>query len=107
MKYFKQKNTSKHDKKHIASTVLVLSFYLCIFKKRFYLFLERGEGREKGRETSIWERDMDWLPLTRPLLGTWPISQTCALTGNRTCNHLVHRLAFNLLSHPSRQRNRY
>ena len=23
-----------------------------------------------------------WLPLTRPLLGTWPATQACALTGN-------------------------
>ena len=34
-----------------------------------YLFLERGEGREKGRETLI-----GWLPLVH------------ALTGDRTCN---------------------
>ena len=27
-----------------------LKFFL-LFKKRFYLFLERGEGREKGRES--------------------------------------------------------
>ena len=33
-------------------------------KKKFYLFLERGEGRE-GNITV-------WLPLVRPLLGTWP-----------------------------------
>ena len=47
-----------------------------IFKKDFiYLFLERGEGRKKGRETV-------WLPLTWPLLGIWPTTQTCALTGN-------------------------
>ena len=47
------------------------------FKKIFYLFLERGEGREKERrETSV------WLPLSCPLLGTWPITQACALTGN-------------------------
>ena len=31
------------------------------FKKRFYLFLERGEGREKGREIIN-----VWLPLTGP-----------------------------------------
>ena len=27
-----------------------------------------------------------WLPLTRPLLGTWPTTQACALTGNWTSN---------------------
>ena len=38
-----------------------------IFKKYFiYLFLERGEGREKEKE-----RNSDvWLPLVHPLLGT-------------------------------------
>ena len=31
-----------------------------------------------GRETSMCERDIDWLPLTHPLLGTWPATQACA-----------------------------
>ena len=31
------------------------------FKDFIYLFLERGEGREKERE-----RNIDWLPLTCP-----------------------------------------
>ena len=54
------------------------------FKKRFYLFilLERGEGREKERERNIHV----WLPLVRPLLGTWPTTHTCALTWNPTGN---------------------
>ena len=42
---------------------------------RFYLFLERREGREKERETSMCERDVDWLPLMCPQLGTWPATQ--------------------------------
>ena len=46
-----------------------------------YLFLER-EGREKGREKEG-ERNINvWLSLTRPLLGTWPATQACTLTGN-------------------------
>ena len=32
-----------------------------------------------------------WLPLVRPLLGTWPESQAHALTGNRTSDPLVQR----------------
>ena len=45
-------------------------------KKYFtYLFLERGEGREKERERNI----NVWLPLTYPPLGTWPATQACAL----------------------------
>ena len=64
----------------------------------FYLFLKilfifRGEGRERTINV--------WLPLTYPLLETWPATQPCALTGNQTCDPLVHRPAFNLLSHIS------
>ena len=43
----------------------------------FFISLERGEGREKKRERYI----NVWLPLTHPILGTWPASQACALTG--------------------------
>ncbi|KAF6076711.1 hypothetical protein HJG60_001684 [Phyllostomus discolor] len=35
--------------------------------------LTREEGRERGRET------IDWLPLARPQLGSWPGTQECAL----------------------------
>ena len=48
-----------------------------LFKKD-YLFLERGEGKEKERERNI----NLWLPLAHPLLGTWPVTQASALTGN-------------------------
>ena len=47
------------------------------FKDFIYLFLERGEEREKERERNI----IVWLPLTCPLWGTWPTTQACALTG--------------------------
>ena len=40
-----------------------------------------------------------WLPLTRPLLGTWPATQACAPTGNGTSDPLVGKLALNPLSH--------
>ena len=46
------------------------------FKYFIYLFLERGEGKEKEKERNI----NVWLPLPRPLLGTWPTTQACALT---------------------------
>ena len=39
--------------------------------------------------------------LARPLLGTWPTTQVCALTGNRTGDPLVHRPALNPLCHTS------
>ena len=47
-----------------------------IFLKDFiYLFLERGEGREKEKDRN----SNVWLPLVCPLLGTWPPTQACAL----------------------------
>ena len=42
-----------------------------------------------------------WLPLVHPQVGTWPATQACALTGNRTSDPLVHRLALNPLSYTS------
>ena len=60
------------------------------------MFLERGEGREKRRE-----RSMNAWPLTCPLPGAWSTTQAGALTGNQTCDTLVHRLALNPLSDTS------
>ena len=49
------------------------SFFL--FLKRFYLLLEWGKGgRKRGKETQMCERNVDWLPLAHPQLGTWPIT---------------------------------
>ena len=36
-----------------------------------------------------------------PQLGTWPATQACILTGNRTSGPLVHRQVLNPLSHTS------
>ena len=79
---------------------LVLVFF-CFFK--FYLFIFRGEERGKERERNI----SVWLPLERPLLGTWPATQACALTGNRTGDPLVHRPALSPLSHTSQGSQRF
>ena len=71
-----------------------------IFLKRFYLFIFReGVGREKEseRNTNV------WLSVVCPLLGTWPATQACALTGNPTSDPLVHRSALNPLSHSSQR----
>ena len=40
-----------------------------------------------------------WLPFASPPLGTWPITQACAPTGNQTIDPLVQRPALNPLSH--------
>ena len=69
----------------------------CFFKDFIYLFLERGERREKGRERNI----NVWLPLAHPLPETWPATQAYALTGNQTSDPLVCRPALNSLSHIS------
>ena len=61
------------------------------------LFIFRGVRREKERERNI----RMWLPLVGPLLGTWPATQACALTGNRTSDLLVCRWVLNPLSHTS------
>ena len=45
-----------------------------------------------------------WLPLTWPLLGIWPTTQACALTGNRIRYPLVCRLVLNPVSHTSQGR---
>ena len=71
--------------------------YNFFFKDFIYLFLEREEGKEKERERDI----SVWFPLTCPLLGTWPATQVCALTGNWTSDPLLHRPVLNPLNHTS------
>ena len=56
----------------------ICSIFLPFFKDFIYLFLERGEGKEKEREKNIHV----WLPRAHPQLGTRPVTQACALTGN-------------------------
>ena len=56
------------------------------FFLRFYLFSFRmGKRKEKERERNTHV----WLPLACPQPGTWPTTQACALTGNRTGDPLV------------------
>ena len=53
-------------------------FYLYNFKDFIHLFFERGREGERERNINV------WLPLVHPLLGTWPKTQACALTGDQT-----------------------
>ena len=76
-------------------SVALFFFFFCKFK--VFNYLERGEGREKERGRNI----NVWLPLTYPQLGTWPTTQACTLTGNRTHDLLVYRTMPSPLSHTS------
>ena len=61
------------------------------FKDFIYLFLKKGREEEREGNISV------WLPFVRPLLGTWPTTHACALTGNGTDD----RCTFSPLSHTS------
>ena len=55
---------------------------LNIFLKDFkFIFRERGRERERRRETLMFKRNINWLPLTHPQLGIWPATQAHVLTG--------------------------
>ena len=82
----------------MSSAILSILFSIHFFKDFIYLFLGSGEGREKVRERNI----NVWLPLVYHLLGTWPTTQACALTGNWTGDPLVHRPALNHWATPAR-----
>ena len=65
------------------------------FLKILFIFSERGTEKERERNINV------WLPLVYPLVGTWPTTQACALTGNRTSDPLDCRPACTPLSHTS------
>ena len=72
-------------------------FKIIYFLKDFiYLFWEGKGGRKRGRETSM----CGCLLHTR-YSAPGPATQACALTGNRTGDPLLHRLALDPLSHTS------
>ena len=67
------------------------------FFNYLFIYFYRGEEGEKEREGNI----NVWLPLSCPLLGTWPTIQASTLTGNRTGDPLVCRPARSSLSNTS------
>ena len=73
-----------------------------------YLSLERGEARkkERARNIDVWEIKQ-LIASHLPQLGSWPATQECALTGNRTGDLSVHRLVLNPLSHTSQDQNMF
>ena len=73
----------------------ILFIFISLFLK-VYLFLQRGrEGEGEG------EKQQCVVASYVPPLGTWPTTQACALTGNKTGNPLVCRPALSPLSHIS------
>ena len=82
--------------KRLAGLRSLKHFHLVLFFLRFYLFIFRQRRGVGERE----ENFTVWLPLMCPLLGTWPITQACALTRNRTSDPLVRRPALRPLNHP-------
>ena len=84
-----------------ASIQLMLSKSFC--KDFIHLFLDMGKGgRKRGRETLMWERNIDWLSLISPKLGTKPATQACALTRNWPSDFSLCPMTHNQLSHLSR-----
>ena len=59
------------------------------FKEFLFIFREGKGGRQRRRETLMCGC------LEHPLLGTWPATQACALTGNRTSDLSVHKSTLN------------
>ena len=51
------------------------------FLKGIINFFREGRKGEE-RDTSMFERNINQLPVTRPQLGTWPATQACGQTGN-------------------------
>ena len=93
-----------HFQKPFLFSVYLFCPFFCVLaslifqKDIIYLFLERGKGGRKRERRNI----SVWLPLACPLLGTWPTTQACALTGNWTDDPFVHRLVVSSpLSHTS------
>ena len=88
-------------RKHAIVLYWAHIYRTCTLFLRFYLFIfrEGKRGRKRGRETS-----MCGCLSHIPLLGTWPATQACALTGDWTSDPLVCRLVLNPLSYTSQGR---
>ena len=71
---------------------IYLSIYLPIYLSIYHQRKENG-GKKSGRETSVWESNIDWLPLVNPQ------PMACALTGNQTNDLLLWEMTPNHLSH--------
>ena len=78
----------------ITSSLLISQFFIYFllisyFLDFIYFFRERRREGERDRNINV------WLLLVCPLLGTWPITQAYALTGNRTGDPFFRRPMLN------------
>ena len=80
---------------HHSTTHHLYTNTILFFKILFIYFREGKGGRKRERNINV------LLTLMRPLLGTWPATQACALSGNCTVNPLVCRPVLNPLNHIS------
>ena len=81
----------------MVNAYFILFFKVLYFKILFiFIFREKGkEGeREEGKHKCV-------VASQYPLLGTWPATQACALTGNQTGDPLVPKPVLNPLSRTS------
>ena len=76
--------------------------FIFIFFKILFIVRERG-GEEEEREKNVDVQEIHQLVAScrLPTRGTWPTTQACAQTGNRTGGLLFHRPVLNSLSHTS------
>ena len=92
----------------LTQLVMIFSLFFYVFsffKNIFYLFIfrERGrEGEEREGNINVWLHPM--YPHWGPVLHA---TQACALTGNQTGDHLVHRPALNPLSYSSQVKAKF
>ena len=73
----------------------LLNRTISFFLDFIYIFLERGEGKEKEGEKHPCVAASHVPPTGGP---TRPATQACALTGKGTRNPLIHRPVLNPLS---------
>ena len=71
----------------------------------FVLGREGKRGRERGREASVWERNIDQLSLVCAPTRDEPATQAFALTGDRTWDFSVYRTTLRPTESPGQNEN--
>ena len=93
--------------------IYILLYYLVIMTVNYsqflkmYFFIFREGGRERERETSVWEGNIDHWLLHMPWPGSEPATQASVLTRKRTGDLSLCRMMPNRLSHTCRSSINY